>query len=346
MKSVVVTQAAAGVPAGRPGQARTLRALQAWLHTRFPGFRLDRKRLQPVAARYPVAVTSYYASLIQRPEPSDPIFRQCIPSPAELVNTQDLSPDPLAESRHSPVPGLVHRWPDRCLLLLTNSCFVYCRHCLRKAHWGRSEGRYSRQRVRKMLGYLAGAKAVREAILSGGDPLMLSNRELEFILASLRSVPQVEVIRIHTRAPVVQPARIDSGLLSLLRRFGPIWLNTQFNHPAELTASAAAAVDQILSAGVPVGNQAVLLRGVNDDYATQRALHLGLVRLKVRPYYLFHCDPAEGVGHFRTSVKYGERMVRHLARELSGLAVPHFAWELAGGGGKARRGVVTRRKMP
>lgn len=314
-----------------------LRSLQS-LGSRFPEGAWDWEALGRVAERYPVAVTSYYASLIERPEPSDPIFRQCAPSPEELVNSEELSPDPLAEEKFMPAPGLVHRYPDRCLLLLTNACFVYCRHCLRKRIWGLGQGRYGRRHFLRMRDYLAATPSAREAILSGGDPLTLSNRELEFVLASLRAIPHLEVIRIHTRAPAVLPARIDSGLLSLLDRFGPIWLNTQFNHPREITGSAAAAVDSLLRAGVPVGNQAVLLRGVNDDYETQQALHLGLVRIKARPYYLFHCDPAEGVGHFRTSVECGQRIVQELCRNLSGLAIPVYARELPEGGGKVRLG--------
>ena len=312
-----------------------LRSLQS-LGLRFPGTTWDLKALGQVAARYPVLVTPYYASLIERPEPRDPIFRQCAPSPEELVNSGDLSPDPLAEGKFMPVPGLVHRYPDRCLLLLTNACFVYCRHCLRKRIWGISQGRYDRRHFLRMRDYLAATPSVREAILSGGDPLTLSNRELEFVLGSLRAISHLEVIRIHTRAPAVLPARIDSGVLALLDRFGPIWLNTQFNHLREITEEAAAAVDRLLRAGVPVGNQAVLLKGINDDLETQRALHLGLVRIKVRPYYLFHCDPAEGVGHFRTSVECGQRIVQELSRSLSGLAIPTFAMELPEGGGKVR----------
>jgi len=310
---------------------RSLRAVEDYFSGQWPG-----RSLSPVTRRYPLAVTRYYAGLIERPDPADPIFRQCIPAAEELDRVPGLTPDPLAEEKFSPAPGLVHRYPDRCLLLLTNRCFVYCRHCLRKRIWKDQELLYRRRKFLAMRDYIAATPAVREVILSGGDPLMLPDAELGFILAALRAMAHVEVIRIHTRAPVVLPSRIQPGLLQLLDRFGPIWLNTQFNHPREITPAAAAAVDRLLRAGVPVGNQAVLLRGVNDDLETQRALHLGLLRIKVRPYYLFHCDPAEGVGHFRTSIAAGRAMLEALGQTCSGLALPTYARELPEGGGKQR----------
>ncbi len=323
-----------GRPAGQKELARSLRSQRA-LEEYFSG-QWRAKSLGPVVRRYPLAVTRYYAGLIARPEITDPIFRQVVPDAAELVNPPGLTPDPLAEEQYSPVPGLVHRYPDRCLLLLTNLCFVFCRHCLRKRIWRDTALRYQRRRFLAMRDYVAATPSVREVILSGGDPLTLSDAELGFVLASLRAIPHVEVIRIHTRAPAVLPGRIEAGLLKQLDQFGPIWLNTQFNHPRELTPAAAAAVDRLLRAGVPVGNQAVLLRGVNDDLETQRALHLGLLKIKVRPYYLFHCDPAEGAGHFRTSIATGRALVEELCRTISGLAIPTYARELPEGGGKQR----------
>jgi len=325
-------------PAWQKEFGRSLRSLES-LRSAFSGRPWDAKGLAPVLRRYPLAITPSYASLIERTEASDPIFRQCAPSVEELIALPGLSPDPLAEERYSPVEGLVHRYPDRVLLLLTNHCFVYCRHCLRKRIWSRKGERFSRRRFLRGREYLAARPWVREAILSGGDPLTLSNSELEFVLSSLRAVSHLEVIRLHTRAPVVLPSRIEAGLLELLDRYGPIWLNTQFNHPREITPAAAAAVDCLLRAGVPVGNQAVLLRGVNDDLEIQRALHLGLLRIKVRPYYLFHCDPAEGVGHFRTPVECGQSILEELCRTTTGLAIPFYARELPEGGGKMRMSI-------
>jgi len=313
---------------------RSLGALRSFFSERWSA-----PALGPVVRKYPLLVSRYYAGLIERPEATDPIFRQSVPMTEELSNPPGLTPDPLAEEQSSPVGGLVHRYPDRCLLLLTNLCFVYCRHCLRKRIWKEKGLRYRRRRFLAMRDYIAATPTLREVILSGGDPLTLPNPELGFIFSSLRAIPHLEVIRIHTRAPAAFPARIEAGLLELLDQFGPVWLNTQFNHPRELTPAAAAAVDRLLRAGVPVGNQAVLLRGVNDDLEIQRALHLGLLRIKVRPYYLFHCDPAEGVGHFRTSVARGRAILEELCRTSSGLAIPAYARELPEGGGKVRMGV-------
>ena len=336
MKSLEATRGRrrGGRPAWEQEWGRSLRSLEA--AREFFSGEWSPGALGAVVRNYPLAVPRYYAGLIQRPDPVDPIFRQCLPAREELRRFAGLTPDPLAEEKFSPVPGLVHRYPDRCLLLLTNLCFVYCRHCLRKRIWKESGFRYRRRRFLAMQNYIAATPSVREVILSGGDPLTLTNAELGFILAALRAIAHVEVIRIHSRAPAALPSRIESGLLELLDRFGPVWLNTQFNHPRELTPAAAAAVDRLLRAGVPVGNQAVLLRGVNDDLETQRALHLGLLKIKVRPYYLFHCDPAEGVGHFRTSLAAGRAILRELSRTCSGLALPTYARELPEGGGKQR----------
>jgi lysine 2,3-aminomutase len=336
MKALEETQGRrrGGRPAWQQACGRNLRSLRA-VEDYFSG-QWQGRSLSPVARRYPLAVTRYYTGLVERPDPADPIFRQCIPAAEELENSAELTPDPLAEDRFSPVPGLVHRYPDRCLLLLTNLCFTYCRHCLRKRIWKEQAWRYRRRRFLAMRDYLAATPSVREVVLSGGDPLTLPNTELGFIFSTLRAIPHLEVIRIHTRAPVVLPSRIEAGLLKLMDQAGPVWLNTQFNHPREITLAAAAAVDKLLRAGVPVGNQAVLLRGVNDDLETQRSLHLGLLRIKVRPYYLFHCDPAEGVGHFRTSIATGRAILEAMGRTSSGLAIPAYARELPEGGGKKR----------
>ena len=289
-------------------------------------------RLAAVDAVYPVRVTPYYLSLADPCDPRDPILRQCLPDPMELENEDGLD-DPTDEAGDSPVPGLVHRYPDRALLWLTGSCLIHCRHCNRKRLWRRGAGP-APTADRAALEYLREQPAVREVILSGGDPLTLPRERLLGWLDELWEIESVEILRIGTRAPVVLPFAVDDELCTGLSSRGPIWLNTHFNHPREVTAEAAAACERLRRAGVGLSNQSVLLRGVNDDARTLAELNLKLLRIGVRPYYLYHCDPARGVGHFRTSIAHGLEIVERLRGRVSGLAQPLYAADLPGGGGK------------
>jgi len=242
--------------------------------------------------------------------------------------------DPLAEKEDSVVPGLVHRYPDRALMVLTDICPMLCRHCTRKREWRRGRWMRNESEIEAMLEYLRRNSGIRDIILSGGDPLMLSTRRLESIISRIRAIRHVEIIRIGTRFPVVLPQRIDEELCSMLSRYGPIWLNTHFNHPREITPQAAEACDHLLRSGIPINNQSVLLRGVNDSVETQLKLCQGLLRIKVRPYYLFQCDEVQGTEHLRTSVETGIKIIEKMRGYTSGLAVPTFVVDLPQGGGK------------
>jgi lysine 2,3-aminomutase len=242
--------------------------------------------------------------------------------------------DPLAEGEHSVVPGLVHRYPDRVLMVLTDICPMLCRHCTRKREWRHGGWVRTPAEVEAMLEYIRNHKEVRDVIISGGDPLTLSTQRLEEVLMGIRSISHVEIIRIGTRVPVVLPQRIDEELCSMLSKYGPIWLNTHFNHPRELTPEAAGACDRLLRAGVPVNNQSVLLKGVNDCVETQLKLCQGLLKIKVRPYYLFQCDDVAGTEHFWTSVETGVSIIQGMRGFTSGLAVPTYVIDLPNGGGK------------
>jgi len=287
-----------------------------------------------VCGAYHFAVTPYYFSLIRLGDPADPIARQAIPSTDEYYGMDTGEDDPLEEEKDMPVPGLTHRYPDRCLLVVTNFCSTYCRHCTRKRIWALGEGARTEFELTKMFAYIRRHEEIRDVIVSGGDPLTLSNERIEFILKSLRKIPHVEIIRIGTRVPVVLPMRIDDALCALLERYGPIWVNTQFNHPREVTEDAARACDRLLRAGIPVNNQTVLLRGVNDHPEIIRRLNTRLLAAKVRPYYLFQCDQVRGLEHFRTRLSKGIEIMEALRGHTSGLAIPSFVVDVPGGGGK------------
>ncbi len=294
----------------------------------------EQVRLKLVTAKYPLAITPYYLSLINPDDPNDPIAKQAVPSFQEVALSGLGREDPLEEKRDSVVPGLVHRYPDRVLMVLTDICSMLCRHCTRKREWRHGTWVRSHAEIEAMLAYIRGNKAVRDVILSGGDPLTLSNRRLEEVLAALRQIPHVEIIRIGTRFPVVLPQRIDAELCNVLSKYGPIWLNTHFNHPNEITPESAGACDRLLRSGVPVNNQSVLLRGVNDTVETQMKLCHDLLRIKVRPYYLFQCDDVEGTEHFHTPLGTGIKIMEQMRGHTSGLAIPTFVVDLPGGGGK------------
>ena len=283
---------------------------------------------------YRFSVTPYYLSLINWGNPNDPIFRQCIPDLAEIEYSETGLEDPLEEEEDSQAPGLVHRYPDRVLAVVTNLCSMYCRHCTRKRLWREQEAEKGYQDLKRMIDYVTATPKIREVIVSGGDPLTMNMDKLDWFLGALKSIPHVEVLRIGTRVPVVMPMRITDELCAMLRRHRPLWLNTQFNHPNEVTPSAAAACDRLLSAGIPVSNQTVLLRGVNDSLEVMKDLCHALQRIMVRPYYLFQCDPVKGAEHFRTSVWTGGNIIEGMRGHTGGLCIPTFVVDAPGGGGK------------
>ena len=294
----------------------------------------QRAQLSLVSLKFPLAITPYYLSLIDPADPADPVRAQAVPVPEELTMACEGLEDPLAEQEHSVVPGLVHRYPDRVLMVLTDICPMLCRHCTRKREWRTGVWTRNNAEIETMLGYIRRHPEVRDVIISGGDPLTLSTARLETVLAGLRKIKHVEIIRLGTRCPVVLPQRVDDELCQMLSKYGPIWLNTHFNHPREITPEAIGACDRLLRAGVPVNNQAVLLKGVNDSLDTQRALCQALLRAKVRPYYLFQCDSVQGTEHFWTSVEKGIQIIEGLRGFTSGLAVPTYVVDLPNGGGK------------
>lgn len=291
---------------------------------------IDPEPLAPLVRRYPMRITRRYLGLIGKP--GDAIWRQCVPDPRELDD--DQLPDPLDEERLSPVPGLIHRYPDRVVWLVSNECAVYCRFCMRKRRVGcplaGSNGRSWDDAVR----YIAATPAIRDVILSGGDPLLLDDERLEAILARLRAIPHVEMIRIGTRTPVTLPERITARLCRMLKRYHPLYVNTHFNHPREITPEATKACARLADAGIPLGNQTVLLAGVNDEPAVMTLLMQRLLAIRVRPYYIHQMDLVRGTGHFRTKVATGLDIIGALRGHTSGMATPYFVIDAAGGKGK------------
>ncbi len=291
---------------------------------------VDAEALEAVCARYPMRINPYWLDLMQHP--GDPFWRQAVPDPIELQDPT-AEEDPLAEAAQSPVAGLIHRYPDRVIFLVSDRCAMYCRHCMRKRRVGRTPAA-ARQAVQEGIDYIRATGAIREVILSGGDPLMLDDDALEEILGRLKEIGHVKLLRIHTRMPSSLPQRITARLTAMLRRFHPLYVNTQFNHPAEMTAAAAAACKRLVDAGIPLGCQSVLLKGINDDPATMAALMRTLLEHRVRPYYLHRMDPVRGTAHFRTSVEAGLRIMAALRGRIPGTGVPQFMIDLPGGGGK------------
>ncbi len=293
-----------------------------------------RTELQKVVDKYPMAITPYYASLIQQADLSDPIFRMSVPNIQELYDPPCLTDDPLEEHEDMPVPGLVHRYRDRALLIATTMCSMYCRHCTRKRIAGTRENAISPRRLRQVQEYLSNHPEISDVIVSGGDPLTMSDSALESVLSALRAVESVQVIRIGTRMPVVLPMRITDELVAMLKKYHPLWINTHFNHPNELTEEARAACAKLADAGIPLGNQTVLLRGINDDPLIIEQLCRNLIRTRVRPYYLYQCDLVRGVEHFRTSVRKGMEIMEYLRGRIAGFAIPTFVVDAPHGGGK------------
>jgi len=312
---------------------RAVTSLEAVLaYGKFP--ESERDLLARVIEKYPVIIPPYYLCLIDFNDPKDPIRLQSFPAREEIEFSDIGQPDPLEEEEDMPVPGLIHRYPDRVLMQVTNLCPMNCRHCTRKREW--EEGIWTRTdaEINRMIEYLAAAPPVRDVLLSGGDPLVLSTPKLEKILARLRAIPHIEILRIGTRFPVVLPQRIDEEFVEMLSRYRPLWVNTHFNHPREITREAAFACDRLQRGGIPMNNQSVLLKGVNDSLPVMRALSHGLLKIGVRPYYLYQCDPIKGAEHLRTSIWKGIEIIEGLRGHTTGFGVPQFVIDAPGGGGK------------
>lgn len=297
----------------------------------------EQHAIESLQAQYKLAIPPYYFSLIDRFDPLDPIRLQSVPSPLEMTGAEGEE-DPLDEDKDSPVPGLTHRYPDRALLVTTHVCTMYCRFCTRKRATMKRGGWDSVSRSdQRMVEYVRDHPEIHDVIVSGGDPLTLPLEKLAYFVESLSAIPHLDVIRIGTRVPVTLPQRLeDNDLLDILESSGKIWIQTHFNHPREVTSECRRACDRLRMRGLPINNHAVLLKGVNDSLATQRALCRALLRIKVRPYYLFHCDPVTGAGHFRTPVWKGIEIIEGLRGHISGLGVPTYVVDAPRGGARSR----------
>lgn len=298
------------------------------LGKRFP---IDSLKLRPVVERYPLSITPYYFNLIK--DIGDPIWRQCVPDIRELEDDH-LSEDPLHEESYSPVPNLLHRYPDRVLLLVSLSCPTFCRFCTRKNRILSGKTLSVGMMLPFWKEYLKKNTKINEVILSGGEPLMLSDDELETILSTIRSLSHIRILRINTRIPVTLPERITLRLSKILKRYHPIFINTHFNHPREITQESSEACAILSDAGIPLGNQTVLLRGVNDEPQVMKELMKKLLTLRIRPYYLHHMDLVKGTSHFRTSINQGLKIMKHLIGNISGMGIPYYVIDLPGGKGK------------
>jgi lysine 2,3-aminomutase len=294
-------------------------------------FPCDRDSLSRVIDKYPMRISAYYLSLIQAP--GDPIWRQCVPDIREMQEDGLLS-DPLEEENLSPTPCLIHRYPDRVVFLATTSCAVYCRFCMRKRKVGCSTSDLESENLEAAIRYIEETSVVRDVILSGGDPLLLSDDHLEYLLRRLRKVPHVEIIRIGTRVPVTLPERITPKLCRMLKTYHPLYINTHFNHPLEVTSKSAEACSRLAAAGIPLGNQTVLLKDVNDHPETMKQLMQKLLTIRVRPYYIHQMDLVKGTGHFRAEVKQGIEIMKGLRGHTSGMANPYYVIDAPGGKGK------------
>jgi len=284
----------------------------------------------PAQVGYPVQIPRYYLGLIK--SPGDPLWRQAVPDAAE-GETAQMAADPLCETEQSPVPGLIHRYPDRAVFLASNRCALHCRHCMRQRDVGVDIQNRS-VFYEKIIDYIGQTRTLREVILSGGDPFMLPDRVLLDLLTALKKIAHIEMLRIHTRVPCTWPQRISPQLAARLKGYGPLFINIQFNHPAEITPDAAAACARLADAGIPLGCQSVLLKGVNDDPDTMLQLLRGLLSIRVRPYYLHHPDPVAGTAHFRVPLRRGLDILAYVRGRVSGLGVPQYMLDLPGGGGK------------
>ena len=295
----------------------------------------ERAAVQSIGGHLPVGITPYYASLIDRNDPQDPIRKTMIPLPGEFVTGPGEADDPLAEDAFMPVPGLVHRYPDRVLFLVTNFCATYCRYCTRARLVGQTgEYHFNPKQYEAAIAYIQAHPEIRDVLLSGGDPLTMSDDRIEWILSRLHAIRHVEFLRIGSKIPAVLPQRITPGLCDMLRRYHPFWMSIHFMHPREITPEVSQACGRLADAGIPLGAQIVLTRGVNDDVDTMRRLVLGLLRIRVRPYYIYQCDPISGSAHLRTPIEKGLEIIAGLRGFVTGYAVPTFVVDAPGGGGK------------
>jgi len=298
----------------------------------------ERLAMSPGFGRLPVAVTPYYAAVVAAAgldDPANPLRRCVVPTTSELTMHANESADPLAEEHDSPVPGIVHRYPDRVLFLTTDFCSTYCRYCTRSRRVGKTPtATAKRKHWEAALEYIAATPQVRDVLLSGGDPLTMPDAAIEYLLARLRAIPHVEMIRLGTKVPVVLPQRITPALTRMLKRFHPLFMSIHCTHPAELTPEMRQACGRLADAGIPLGSQTVLLAGVNNDPAVMLSLMRGLLTCRIRPYYLYQCDEVAGMAHFRTPLSSGVEIIHALRGYTSGYAVPHFVVDLPGGGGK------------
>ncbi|MDF3128176.1 KamA family radical SAM protein [Kiritimatiellaeota bacterium B1221] len=294
----------------------------------------ERQAIQKRQGLLPLGITPYYAALLDRDDAADPLRRTKIPSMEEFKVTGDECEDPLGEDAHSPVPGLVHTYPDKALFLVTDFCATYCRYCTRARMVGGGEFLPEKSMWENALDYIRAHPEIRDVLLSGGDPLILSDARLEWVLSRLAEIPHVEFLRIGTKVPAVLPYRITDGLLGVLKKYHPLFFSIHFTHPNELTLEVQEACNRLADAGIPMGGQTVLLKGVNDDPEVMKALNLGLLKVRCKPYYLHQCDPIQGSAHFRTSVEDGQALIRSLHGHTTGYAVPTYMVDTAGGGGK------------
>ena len=294
----------------------------------------ERQALVDGGSMLPVGITPYYMSLLSSTDALEPLRRTVVPTIGEFVRTAGEADDPLGEDGHSPVPGLIHRYPDRVLLLGLDFCSTYCRYCTRSRVVGHGEIMPSEQRLEKAFEYIRQTPTIRDVLLSGGDPLALSEDKLDWILSNLRSIPHLEFIRIGTKMPAVLPQRITPQLTRMLKKYHPLWMSVHFLHPSECTPEAAQACARLADAGIPLGSQTVLLKGVNDSVETMRDLIHKLLTMRVRPYYLYQCDPISGSAHFRTTVAKGLEIIEGLRGHTTGYAVPTYVIDAPGGGGK------------
>ncbi|MCT4633477.1 MAG: lysine 2,3-aminomutase [Firmicutes bacterium] len=281
-----------------------------------------------------MGITPYYASLMDENDSHCPVRKQAVPTILETHYSKTDMDDPLHEDEDSPVPGLTHRYPDRVLFLITDMCSMYCRHCTRRRFAGSKDCAMPTDRIEKAIEYIRNTPEVRDVLLSGGDALLVSDEKLEYIISKLREIPHVEIIRIGTRTPVVMPQRITKELTDILSKYHPIWINTHFNHSKEITPESTKACAMLANAGIPLGNQSVLLRGINDCIHVMKKLVQDLLKIRVRPYYIYQCDLSKGIEHFRTPVSKGIEIIEALRGHTSGLAVPTFVVDAPGGGGK------------
>jgi lysine 2,3-aminomutase len=309
------------------------RICRSWDLERFIALSPQEKSARSMENLLPLSITPYYMSLVSGTGPDDPIRKSVVPTEHELINRPGEEEDPLHEDRDSPVPGIVHRYPDRVLFLATRFCSTYCRYCTRSRIVGQ-RGAYGIDRWNACIDYINNNQDVRDVLISGGDPLTLSDSQLEYILGRLRRIKHVEIIRIGSKVPAVLPQRITRSLCGMLKKYHPLFMSLHFTHPRELTEESARACARLADAGIPTGSQTVLLKGINDCVSTMKELNHKLLMARVRPYYLYQCDPIPGSGHFRTTMQKGLDIIQGLRGHTSGYAVPHYVIDLPGGGGK------------